>query len=71
MCIFTVHSGLAKVGLVTLNFSARSARTLKEPPFLKFLDPPLVTQDHPTMLYIHLVRYQIIKRILREYTDNL
>jgi len=30
-----------------------------------------VTQDHPKMLYIHLVRYQIIKHILREYTDNL
>ena len=30
-----------------------------------------VTQDHPTMSYIHLVRYHIIKRILRAYTDNL
>ena len=34
--------GLAKVGVVTLKFSSLRARTLlKEPPLLKFLDPPL------------------------------
>ena len=30
-----------------------------------------VTQGRPTMLYIHVVRYDVVKCILREYIDNL
>ena len=55
-----------KVGVVTLNFSAGSAHTLlKEPPILKFLDPPLENVLQPTCL--EYARHHYLLHAMCEY----